>query len=54
MPHGLEDSVRWDTHRLAASNAELVNRVADLSTVYGRTVATPNVARAILEPNQVQ
>ena len=51
---GLEDNVRWDTHRLAASNAELVKRVADVSGEYGRAVATPKVARAILELNRVQ
>ena len=45
---GLEDNVRWDKHRLAESNAELVKRVADLCSEYGRTVATPQVARAIL------
>ena len=45
---GLEDNVRWDRHRLAASNAELVGRVADLCDEYGRAVATPADARAIL------
>lgn len=45
---GLEDNVRWDKGRLAASNAELVTRVAALCGEYGRTVATPSVARQIL------
>jgi len=45
---GLEDNVRWDRSRLAASNAELVKRVADLCAEYGRDVATPPVARALL------
>jgi len=45
---GLEDNVRWDKHRLAASNAELVGRVAALCGEYGRPVATPAQARAIL------
>jgi 3-oxoadipate:acetyl-CoA acetyltransferase len=45
---GLEDNVRWDKSRLAASNAELVGRVADLCGEYGRSVATPAVARQIL------
>ena len=45
---GLEDNVRWDKSRLAASNAELVGRVADLCGRYDRTVATPAEARAIL------
>lgn len=45
---GLEDNVRWDKQRLAASNAELVGRVADLCGEYGRPVATPAQAREIL------
>lgn len=45
---GLEDNVRWDRSRLAASNAELVGRVANLCGEYGRGVATPAEAREIL------
>lgn len=45
---GLEDNVRWDKSRLAASNAELVGRVADLCGEYGRRAATASEARAIL------
>jgi 3-keto-5-aminohexanoate cleavage enzyme len=45
---GLEDNVRFDEQRLAASNAELVARVASLAGEYGRTVATPSEARALL------
>jgi uncharacterized protein (DUF849 family) len=45
---GLEDNVRWDKSRLAASNAELVARVADLCAEYDRSVATPAQARALL------
>jgi uncharacterized protein (DUF849 family) len=45
---GLEDNVRFDKDRLATSNAELVKRVADLAGRFGRTVATPAQARAIL------
>jgi len=45
---GLEDNVRWDKQRLAASNAELVGRVADLCAQFGRAVATPGDARRIL------
>jgi 3-oxoadipate:acetyl-CoA acetyltransferase len=45
---GLEDNIRWDRSRLAASNAELVARVADLCTEYGRPVATPGQARRML------
>jgi uncharacterized protein (DUF849 family) len=45
---GLEDNVRWDRHRLAASNAELVARVAALCAEYGRSVASAAEARALL------
>jgi uncharacterized protein (DUF849 family) len=45
---GLEDNIRWDRSRLAASNAELVARVADLCREYERPVATPDAARRIL------
>jgi uncharacterized protein (DUF849 family) len=45
---GLEDNVRFDKSRLAASNAELVTRVAELAGSYGRSVATPAEARRIL------
>jgi uncharacterized protein (DUF849 family) len=45
---GLEDNVRFDKDRLAASNAELVQRVAELTRKFGRTVATPAEARRIL------
>lgn len=45
---GLEDNIRWDKSRLARSNAELVERVANLCSDYGRPVATPAQAREIL------
>jgi 3-keto-5-aminohexanoate cleavage enzyme len=45
---GLEDNVRFDATRLAASNAELVARVADLCSQYGRHAASPGEARALL------
>jgi uncharacterized protein (DUF849 family) len=45
---GLEDNVRFDKGRLAASNAELVARVAELTGKFGRSVATPAEARKIL------
>lgn len=54
---GLEDNLRFDSQRMASSNAELVARVADIATnQYGRAVATPAQARAMLslpvEPNK--
>jgi uncharacterized protein (DUF849 family) len=45
---GLEDNVRWDKTRLAASNAELVKRLANLCGEYDRPVASPTEARQIL------
>jgi len=45
---GLEDNVRWDKHRMAASNAELVARVSSLCAEYGRRPATCAQARAML------
>ena len=45
---GLEDNVRWDKHTLAPGNAALVGRVAELCAEYGRPVATPAEARALL------
>lgn len=45
---GLEDNVRFDETRLAASNAELVRRVAGLCGQYGRIPASPRQARELL------
>jgi uncharacterized protein (DUF849 family) len=45
---GLEDNIRFDAERLAASNAELVERVATLASQHGRRAATPAEARALL------
>lgn len=45
---GMEDNVRMDKTTLAPSNAALVRRVVELCDKYGRPVATPAQARAIL------
>ena len=45
---GLEDNIRWDKTRLAASNSELVGRVAELCAEHGRRPASCAEARAIL------
>jgi 3-keto-5-aminohexanoate cleavage enzyme len=45
---GLEDNVRWDKERMAASNGELVARVAEMCADYGRRPATCTQARAML------
>jgi uncharacterized protein (DUF849 family) len=45
---GLEDNIKFDRDRLARSNAELVRRLADICGHYGRHVARPAEARAIL------
>jgi len=45
---GLEDNIRVDRNTLARSNAELVERVVNLCTEYGRPVATVQQAREML------
>ena len=45
---GLEDNIRWDKETLAASNAQLVRRVAELCRRLDRPVATARQAREIL------
>jgi len=45
---GLEDNLRIEPDRLAASNAELVKKVVDGRTRFGRRPATPAEARQIL------
>jgi 3-keto-5-aminohexanoate cleavage enzyme len=45
---GIEDHPEYLPGRLATSNAELVDRVARLAGEYGREVATPDEARAML------
>jgi uncharacterized protein (DUF849 family) len=45
---GLEDNVRMDRTTLAPSNAALVKRIVDLCGRYGRTPATVQQARALL------
>jgi uncharacterized protein (DUF849 family) len=45
---GLEDNLRFDPTRLAASNAELVKKIVDVCDRYGRRPATPEEAREIL------
>ena len=42
---GLEDNLRFDPTRLAASNAELVKKIVDVCDRYGRRPATPAEAR---------
>jgi len=45
---GLEDNIRYDQTRLAASNADLVNKIVEICDRYGRRPATPAEARQIL------
>lgn len=45
---GLEDNLRIEPNRLAASNAELVKKIADNCQRFGRRVAKPAEARQIL------
>jgi uncharacterized protein (DUF849 family) len=46
---GLEDNVRLDRDTLAPSNAALVRQTAAICAEYGRPVATPEQARALLK-----
>ncbi|MDE0310073.1 MAG: 3-keto-5-aminohexanoate cleavage protein [Acidiferrobacterales bacterium] len=45
---GLEDNIRYDRDRLAASNAELVTKIVDVAGEFGRRPATVTEAREIL------
>ena len=45
---GLEDNVKFNKERLAASNAELVKKIVDVAGEFGRRAATPKEARGIL------
>ena len=45
---GLEDNLRIEPDRLAASNAELVKKIVDACERFGRRPATPAEARQIL------
>ncbi len=45
---GLEDNVKFDTDRLAVSNAELVKKIVDIAGEYDRHPATPAEARRLL------
>jgi len=46
---GLEDNIKFDKNRLARSNGELVSRVAELCTRYGRHAASTAEARQIMQ-----
>ncbi len=45
---GLEDNVKFDANRVAKSNAELVERVAQICAEYNRPVASTQQARELL------
>src|SRR5690606_19693846 len=45
---GLEDNIKFDPTRLAASNAELVRKIVDVCERYDRRPATPAEARQLL------
>ncbi len=45
---GLEDNIKFDKDRLAASNAELVGRIVDVAGEFDRRAATPAEARQLL------
>lgn len=50
---GLEDNLKFDSTRLAASNAELVRKIVDACDRYGRRPATPAEARRLLGLREV-
>jgi uncharacterized protein (DUF849 family) len=50
---GLEDNLKFDRDRLATSNAELVQRLAELSAKFDRHPATVEEARSILKLRSV-
>ena len=50
---GLEDNLKYNRNRLASSNAELVEKVVDVTDKFNRRPATPKEARQILGLRQV-
>lgn len=46
---GLEDNLKFDSDRLAVSNAELVRKIVDVAGEHDRHIATPAEARRILQ-----
>ncbi len=51
---GLEDNLKFDANRLAASNAELVRKIVDACDRHGRRPATPAQARRLLGLREVE
>lgn len=45
---GMEDNIYYERGELAKTNTQFVERIVRLSKEYGREVASPNEARAIL------
>ncbi|MDD4479360.1 MAG: 3-keto-5-aminohexanoate cleavage protein [Mesotoga sp.] len=45
---GFEDNIYYRKGELATSNAQLVERIARIAREYGREIASPDEARAIL------
>ena len=46
---GLEDNIKYDRNRLAASNAELVTKIVEIADEYDRYPASPEEARHLLK-----
>ena len=46
---GLEDNIKYDRDRLAASNAELVTKIVEIADQYDRYPASPEEARHLLK-----
>ena len=45
---GLEDNIKYDKNRLAASNAELVTKIVEIADQFDRHPASPEQARQLL------
>ena len=45
---GLEDNIKYDKNRLAASNAELVTKIVEIADQFDRQPASPEQARQLL------
>lgn len=46
---GLEDNIKYDRNRLAASNAELVTKIVEIADQFDRYPASPEEARHLLK-----
>jgi uncharacterized protein (DUF849 family) len=50
---GLEDNLWLDVHRTPATNVDLVKRIAEISRLAQRSLATPTLVRKLLKLNRI-